>query len=391
MGAGLLQSLVKYPPTANQTPLENFITEAFAWMLREHPDFSRHFLSFIVSRLDVDLFDYVYGDVHWLTQYNLNGVYPDMVCLLEKKNASGRLAVIFEHKGWGEPHEGQIESYREKAVQRFEKSKIVLITATPRQHVQDVDLALCWSDIYKLIDRWLGEHADASFIFRDFQGLLKSQGLGPPAPISHESIKYYYATVGLKNNIKDLVRRVKESKDWSSYIEEGCVLWTDRNRDGRLGIDVFGGSWKPGLFVGILLDGGDHRTRPLDIYKGPDFCLIVDFDKSLHDDYPRSPNYVSMVSSLVEKVRVLGDGWQFYNHLEDSSVSRKNKWHPIHIRKPMLDVFGRSSTAEEQTDIFYDTAIMLIELVARDKYFLRLRSEYGQDLRIPGGGPGSNP
>ncbi|MEM6502043.1 MAG: hypothetical protein AAF685_09415, partial [Cyanobacteria bacterium P01_C01_bin.89] len=43
MGNGLLSSLRKYRPREGHDPLENFITEAFAWILRKHPDFSVFF------------------------------------------------------------------------------------------------------------------------------------------------------------------------------------------------------------------------------------------------------------------------------------------------------------------------------------------------------------
>jgi len=37
---GLLESVRKYHPRKGTDPLENFITEAFAWMLNDCPEFA---------------------------------------------------------------------------------------------------------------------------------------------------------------------------------------------------------------------------------------------------------------------------------------------------------------------------------------------------------------
>ncbi len=374
METGLLESLRKYQPREGNDPLENFITEAFAWILNSYSDFAEFFLNEIRAKPNMQLQEMDGKNCEWLTQYNFDGVFPDMVCL------SNNYAIVFEHKAWSHLHNNQLKNYKDYAAKNFVESKIVLITASRYQHDQDPDLALCWSDVYELISIWLNKNDNAPFIFQDFLRLLRSEGMGPPAPISHESIRYYYASVDIKKNIGNLIKRIK-NETWSENIDSDFELFVENKSRlaygeawGRMGLHLLN-SWKPGLFVGILLDGDDHRTKPINATKGPDFCLIIDFDSSLHSQYPSNSHYIEFVNKLSKKVCDLQNGFQLYNHLADTKIKGKNKWHPIHIRKPMLDVFVGALTVEEQADVFYRTANELIKLVTEEQSFWRLRND----------------
>ena len=146
---------------------------------------------------------------------------------------------------------------------------------------------------------------------------------------------------------------------------------------GRMGISLWDQSgWYPGVFVGILLDGKDHRTEPIDYAKGPDFCLIFSFASHLwHHLYEKRNEHYNELSCRVQnKLRDGWNGWEFYNHLEDRTVKRPNKWHPIHIRKPLLDVFAGTGKYEEQEERFYEAASKLIDLVVEEESFWKLRA-----------------
>jgi hypothetical protein len=47
----LLTALRKYRPRDNHDPLENFVTEAFAWLLINQPAFGRFYLGKVLHRL----------------------------------------------------------------------------------------------------------------------------------------------------------------------------------------------------------------------------------------------------------------------------------------------------------------------------------------------------
>lgn len=199
MEHSLLVSLRKYRPREGDNPLENFITEAFAWLLKNYDSFSEYFIDKILNLLgveiDADAFD-------WSTQVNFGGVFPDMLCRI------GDTALVFENKAWSHLHENQLDNYRLYASQNFNDSYLILITAAASQHSQNPDLALCWSDVYVWIQEWIDSQDDEpDFIFKDFLLLIKNEGMGSPAPISNEAILSYYPSRGFKQQISDLIKK----------------------------------------------------------------------------------------------------------------------------------------------------------------------------------------
>jgi len=55
MGIELLESLRKYRPREGKDPLENFITEAVSWILKNHADFSKYFLDYLLTTPNMQL------------------------------------------------------------------------------------------------------------------------------------------------------------------------------------------------------------------------------------------------------------------------------------------------------------------------------------------------
>ena len=180
----------------------------------------------------------------------------------------------------------------------------------------------------------------------------------------------------MERNLVELIARVMEreihEEKWKNIIKEDYLLEKD-SKYGRMGISLLSG-WYPGILVGILLDGTDHRTEPIDYAKGPDFCLILSFDQPLHDTYSTNEHYLKLLCNVQQKLNDESKGWEFYNHLEDRTVRNPNKWHPIHIRKPLLDVFAGTENYEEQEERFYEAASDLIKLVTEEESFWKLRA-----------------
>lgn len=366
MNKGLLESVRKYRPREGKDPLENFITEAFAWILGNHSEFSEYFLDKILIELSIPDFGMSGNNCEWLTQTSFDGFFPDMVCI-----SNGR-AIVFENKVWAKLHTNQINNYKTYAERTFDESRVVLITASKSQHSQSADLALCWSDIHRWMSNWKGMKSDNSFVLHDFVSLLESEGLGPPAPISHEAILSYYSSVNLKSNLRSLIGRVKH-KDWEKNMASDYSLTLEKQW-GRLGLNLLK-SWDPGIFVGVLLDGSDHRTTPISLAKGPDLCVILDFESRHHSYYPSDSDYLEFVDAVSKRVNSLNGVWEFYDHLNDRAVARANRWHPIHIRMPILDVFSGTQLSDEQDERFYANANEILEIINCEPAFWRLRDK----------------
>ncbi len=378
MEHNLLTSLRKYRPREGHDPLENFITEAFAWILKSYPDFSTVFVSYLLEKIPHATKDV--EQLSWSTQENFNGFYPDMLCEM----GNGR-ALVFENKAWAKLHNSQLDNYRQYAENNYTESHIILITATSNQHVQNPDLALCWSDIYRFITDWLKQHnTEGHCIFKDFLELLRDEGMAPPAPISHESIQSYYSGIELTPQINSLLNTVKRDAYWKNIISAPDLPdLTVRGSDGRIGFDLlgrktFGGEvkeWIPGVFIGFMMNGTDHCVKNILGRKSPDFSIIISFNKLLHNIYPTSAAYQSFVSKISKEISVLNQGWNFLNHLEDKSAKEINRWHPIHIRKPILELFVGTLTAAEQANRFMENAKQILDIIFNCDEFAHLKAE----------------
>ena len=171
----LLINLRKYRPRENTDPLENFMTEAFAWLLRRNTGFSMHWLESLNELFDDgEKFMLPTEDVLWSTQDNFDGKYPDMVA------SWSQTRIIFEHKVWADLHENQLSNYRSYADKQSWDYRLILITARKSQHEQNPDLAICWDLVYKQITQYLNQDDTEleSWLLEEFLALLRSEGMG---------------------------------------------------------------------------------------------------------------------------------------------------------------------------------------------------------------------
>ena len=372
MENNLLTALRKYRPREGKDPLENFTTEAYGWILKNYPEYSNFFLSKLSAQLN--FIDKISNPI-WNTQVNFNGFFPDMVCKFENK------AFVFENKAWSPLHENQLENYRSYAKENFDNHKLILITANTSQHSQNPDLAICWSNIHTWITEWLNVIDKRStsdlFIFKSFLNLLEDEGMGPAAPLSHESILYYYHSKNFLQNTRDLTVRVFNKNEiiFKELINSEEFKYIHRDDWGRIGIEFFD-PWRPGIFIGIMAEWEAHATKPILGKNSPDFTIILSFDEDLHYKYQANTDYIGLVEHLKIEINSLNTGWELYNHLKDDSVEEKNIWHPIHIRKPMLDVFRGTTNTDEQEKAYMNCANEILPLITKANNFVNLRKQW---------------
>lgn len=348
----LFSALRKYPKSQELDPIENFLTEGFAWLLRNKEMLAREFVDYLSLKLPEPL-PLTHKLPEWKTQYTFPGGQIDMLA------DWGQFALIFEHKVWSNLSPEQLDRYRNYAKTNLKWSqgyKLILITGLTRQHEQNPDLALTWSDIYKFLKHWLETKSDDSLV-RDFIDMLAEENLGPVAPVSYESIVSYFPAKSLQSNLKNITLRAAEV-DWRWVLERigfnkdapiHSMPAKYQHQFGRLGLEILDVSF-PSIFVGTLLDGSDFKVQPSNLHLGPDFCLILGFDirkwKSFESEFFHSDEYTKLRSRLKESSRA----WDFHDHRFD--VARSNPWHPLHLRKPLAEVLRGTITFEEQVDRF---------------------------------------
>ena len=140
LSQSLLVRLSTYRPREKRNPLEDFITEAFAWILNNDQKFAEYF----VQKLDL-ISTFNVSDYYFETQVSFiyedeeteekNIFRPDMVLKSGTKDQ-----IIFEHKTWSHLHEKQLDNYRLSSSAQH----LVLITASNYQHTQKSDNLLIW-------------------------------------------------------------------------------------------------------------------------------------------------------------------------------------------------------------------------------------------------------
>lgn len=260
----------------------------------------------------------------------------------------------------------------------------ILITASESQHLQDPDLALCWKDVYMWIEDWIQSEEEANFIFLDFLNLLREEGLGPVAPVAHGGILAYYSARGFRDQVINLIQQA-EKRDWSQIHPQISIhgfkkpngkIFYDGN--GRISLLIFDDGC-PSLTTGFILDWEHYHTPPLLGAKSPDFAVMLRFTGKYPGKYFDLKVYQDFVGKLEKRIRLLGDGWIFYHHLDDDQISQKHKGFPIHIRKPMLDLLRGTESSEDQVNRFMKANETILKEILACQEFWDMRQAFVEE------------
>ena len=311
---------------------------------------------------------------------------PDMTCIF------GKQALIFEHKIWTQLHSNQLENYRRVGESYYgdEKFAIILITARHDQQKQNPDLHLLWRDVYNWLHGWLkdslshnasdSEKANLEFVCQNFLTLLKNRGLGPMLPITNEHFEAFKAKPDVDEGMRRLKVLLRSVIDrWPQVMQETLKKDSDmlepsglEDKWGRTGFNVLHG-WHPDIFVGVLYDGKDHKEELLGDENSPGACVIFDILKDTYSDYWENPHYKELLKRLAEKWPAgRKAAWQAIHHLD---ATKRNSWHPIHIRRNLADVLLDGKSGEEQADAFLEEVKEVVEFIDGLDEFWNLRND----------------
>lgn len=369
----LLVNLKKYRPREGMTPTENFVTEAFAYLLNNVPEVSVHFL-FKLSELNPlpePAIECRQENVEWSTQQNFDGVYPDMFADL------GSLKLIFEHKVGASLHQGQLESYRNHAKKYYKNYLLILITRHESQHQQSPDLALCWRDVFNILSPLMSqfdENGKNHWLLSEFLNLLKAEGLGPLAPMSFDAMWHLLEAKKFEKQFNDFIYQAKE-RTWHGM--ENFEVQVGR-RWGRLGLEfnyIVNGvaGWFPSIFVGILHDPTDHCVRHRN-KRGINFVTIISFANKVHSHY-QSLNSLTILQKELEQITDKHAVLKFYNHHQDGDFVNQNPYHPLYLEAPLVDVLINTETASEQHEVLNKTIQDALSMVVNSEGFKCLVNE----------------
>ncbi|EGR4110583.1 hypothetical protein DDN58_15960 [Vibrio cholerae] len=386
----LLVNVSKYAASHQTSPIENFITEAFAWLLRNDSAVRNAFAEFLQNKAEEKGLDIPFvGSSEFIdTQVNFNGKYPDMLWNAKEHTFN----IIFEHKIWSELHDHQLDNYRNYAEEKFGKAfAIVLITAHSGQHRQSPDLALCWYQISELIENVDCGDAKEQWVREEFNNLLKNNGLVNMSPINPLSIAYYQDAKKIDQQLYDIAQRTAD-REWPIQQLDSDISYNKppflrkartgkHDAWGRIGLEFNNvtqeyeeGGWTPGIFCGFLIDGDDHCMNDL-MPNEPLAVLIVDIDEPLHAVLHANAHFKSLVNEIV-----LPNGW----HSSVRTIENKNPWHPLIFYRNLSNFISGATTLEQQSDTFFQQMAELQQVLLNCDSFVTFCKDmhrlYGEQI-----------
>lgn len=156
-----------------------------------------------------------------------------------------------------------------------------------------------------------------------------------------------------------LTKRLLE-EDWSSACGKLSWPWDPARvqldgrpknflRWGRKGISIGSDSWKPSVFLGVLIDGSDHKETLLDPNGSADLAIILSVHRKAKVEGLSGDEFVETAEWQQLVGRLLAEETEFtvIDHLQGASV---NRWHPLHIRIPLVQIWKDCTNTEERYD-----------------------------------------
>lgn len=359
MTNNLFVSLSQYAPRENTTPTENFITEAFAWLLRNDSEVFQALIKLLQSKLTEDevleSFELT-DDMHISTQENFGGKFPDMV--IQNSTASLKSTLVFEHKVWSNLHHNQLHNYRHHMEQERKDTnyRLILITTLTTQHAQNPDIALCWQNIATCIQSLKSDSEKTSWIRDEFVKLLEANNLVSISTINPLSIAYYHDAKKIDNQLFQICQRSFDLP-YHPLIQQNHFQKLDkvRNRWERIGYELsltkdsvnFQEAWFPAIFMGFIMNPSDHVFQDIMPNNNPIVSFILSIDGTCHP-IQQFPAYKALVTELNEKLL----DHPIWKVSDRTTINKHNPWHPLVIYCDLYDFYKNTTNFDSQLNLF---------------------------------------
>lgn len=338
--AGIFEELFSYRPRAGSTPAENFLTQAFAHILRTDRS---AFEAFVGAVLGMRGPAKVSGSYSVETQLargteNDSGI-PDMQVEATLEDERD-LFIVSEHK-WDAPVDTEQLNRYARTLRRADVSCLVLIANTPElpdgaPEVGPGFVALTWSDVYEFL---LPVSATAGqSLVRDFLQFLDANRMGKREALSTARLVAFTFGAPVVETCREIGGLLARKK-WPSVPAplRPTTPTSKKLQWGRVGIQ-FNDEWDklPGLFLGFLVDPDDHGVALCNASRGFDVMLTIDKMPRLEVDSVKVLRALRRVEKQCGPLRI------------EAPADLRNKWRLLMIRSPVADVIGTTRTVDEQ-------------------------------------------
>lgn len=368
MKDSLLVALRNYPASLDRDPLEDFITEAFRWLLSNHASVADVFLNEISTRTDKAGFDPTPKNTKWATQETFPKSRPDMIA------EAGEMALVFEHKVHAAADHDQLMRHNEGLKHRYPTGLLVLITSASWHYTEPADVKMTWKDVYQCLDNAPTDNNEATRMVVEFLALLDTEGLGPREHLEEPQLRALTSHQETLDGLSKLIKEIKaQPSNWAFAYDKLPDLEGSREpgskwshnppRYGRISLILYT-EGNINIHFGILIDPSDINTGFVNDSIGPDIAVHLKIpwkwlSQKQYDRILRSDAYTKLVSRL--NGENLGD-WTLFEITSDNS---QNKHHPVVLQKPLAPVLRGTASVDDQrqvlTENLQDGVRMLLE------------------------------
>ncbi|WP_263835082.1 hypothetical protein [Salinibacter sp.] len=383
MEDSLLVSLRSYQPRPDRDPLEDFVTEAFAWTLRAHPPIGSQFLSEIDRRADLPKGSVGEDGWEWDTQVDVGEGRADMLAIGDHRT------YVFEHKVGQTAKAKQVDRYR-RSLTADEVVTVLIMDAKwnyegPQSaDVEDPDLRLTWAEVSKILGDKSDELETADRI-DDFRALLDHEGLGPRKPLGEPDLR---AVPRYKETIDHLTKLMKEvrlqKEEWESVYDllddpsgqsQPKKRWSGTPpRYGRIALRLYQ-DYNPNINFGLIIDPENIRTTLVDRNLGPDLAVFLHvpygaLPRGQYNELVNSQAYEDLRKRLAENSRA--EWTAFAPKGTDPGI---NKHHPLVLQRPLAHVLRGTQSVEDQRAEVLDALKEGVELFLKGREMEKLREK----------------
>lgn len=356
MQDSLLVALRSYRPRPNRDPLEDFVTEAFAWTLRSHPSLGDALLLEVDDKAEVSKSRTGNGEWDWNTQVSLDSGIADMIVRGEHRT------YVFEHKVWAEARAEQIDDYR-RSIEADEVVSILITGASwnyvgaEESGIEAPDVHMTWAEVSEILADESDKVEDDSRV-EDFRSLLDHEGLGPRERLTEPDIRAVTRYQETVDNLVKLMRELQAQKEnWAFAYEllsdptgkkQPETRWS-RNvpRFGRIALNLYS-EYTPNINFGIIVDPDNIQTELVERRLGPDVAVFLhipysNLSKKEYREIATSRPYAELRKRLNQNAS--GSWTVFAPRGTDPGV---NRHHPIVLQRPLARVLRGTTSVDGQ-------------------------------------------
>lgn len=363
----LFNALFDFRSRDKHTPEENFLSEAFAYVLKTSQPACDAWLSKVLKRpvngskckiftRKVERFKVeIANPESKREQFEVKIVYPDM--LIEAELSDGTSEVIYSEHKWGaQCSPNQLQSYYEVAKQRTPCARVVFIGSHLRQRLialrtrlepekKRLDGCFLWDEVYQVLE---DKSLEKSEIFQQFLVFMKTNELNPGEMLSPAGLVALPEASKATRSINRAIR-ILGQMSWdiipSRYMGNPKIRYEDC---GCTDISFSTEGWCPGVNFGFLIDTSRgyevSLTQPV---KGIDLMLRI----GSHKEKLRSERMGPVLAILEQKLPFLkknADGALLLGQAGNGCP-----YSLVIVQKCLAEIIKNAETEADQHDAIY--------------------------------------